>query len=52
MQRLRDYGIKARTAPVELLIRLEAVGRELLFQWSDAAGETGAELVEGYYAIR
>jgi hypothetical protein len=37
---------------VELLIQLEALGRELLFVWSETAGEAGAELVERYYAIR
>ena len=52
VQKLRDYGIKTAEPPVNLLIRLEAVGRELLFHWSDSAGETGARLVESYYAIR
>lgn len=52
VQKLRDYGIKTAEPPVNLLIRLEAVGRELLFRWSDSAGETGARLVESYYAIR
>ena len=52
VQRLRDYGIKAVTPPVKLLIRLEAVGRELLFRWSESAGEEGAQIVERYYEIR
>jgi TRAP-type C4-dicarboxylate transport system substrate-binding protein len=52
MQKLRDYGVKTLQPSVDLLIGLENVGRELLFQWSDAAGETGAHLVEAYYAVR
>jgi TRAP-type C4-dicarboxylate transport system substrate-binding protein len=52
IQKLRDYGLKTAPAPVNMLIQLEAIGRELLFQWSEGAGEAGAELVESYYAIR
>jgi TRAP-type C4-dicarboxylate transport system substrate-binding protein len=52
VQKLRDYGIKTRKPPVGVLIKLEALGRELLFQWSDGAGEAGAKLVGSYYAIR
>ena len=52
VQMLRDYGIKTAQTPVNLLIQLEALGRELLFHWSEGAGEAGAELVEAYYAIR
>jgi TRAP-type C4-dicarboxylate transport system substrate-binding protein len=52
VQKLRDYGLKTAPAPVNMLIQLEAIGRELLFQWSEGAGEAGAELVESYYAIR
>jgi TRAP-type C4-dicarboxylate transport system substrate-binding protein len=52
VQKLRDYGIKTREPSVDVLIRLEALGRGLLFQWSDGAGEIGAQLVEAYYAIR
>lgn len=52
VQKLRDYGMKTLEPPVGVLIQLEALGRELLFLWSDAAGETGAQLVEQYYAIR
>lgn len=52
IQKLRDHGIKTAQVPVNMLIRLEALGRELLFQWSEGAGEAGAELVEAYYAIR
>ncbi len=52
VQMLRDYGIKTHETPVNVLIQLEALGRDLLFQWSDGAGETGARLVEAYYAIR
>lgn len=52
VQKLRDYGIKTRKPPVGVLIQLEALGRDLLFQWSDGAGEAGARLVEAYYAIR
>jgi TRAP-type C4-dicarboxylate transport system substrate-binding protein len=52
VQMLRDYGIKTHETPVNVLIQLEALGRDLLFQWSDSAGETGAKLVEAYYSIR
>jgi TRAP-type C4-dicarboxylate transport system substrate-binding protein len=52
VQMLRDYGIKTHKTPVNVLIQLEALGRDLLFQWSDGAGEAGAKLVEAYYAIR
>lgn len=52
IQKLRDYGIKTAPAPVNMLIQLEAIGRELLFQWSEGAGEAGAELVESFYAVR
>lgn len=52
IQKLRDYGLKTAQAPVNMLIQLEAIGRELLFQWSEGAGEAGAKLVESYYAIR
>jgi len=52
VQKLRDYGIKTREPSVDVLIQLEAMGRGLLFQWSDGAGEIGAQLVEAYYAIR
>jgi TRAP-type C4-dicarboxylate transport system substrate-binding protein len=52
VQKLRDYGIKTRAPSVDVLIQLEAMGRDLLFQWSDGAGEIGAQLVEAYYAIR
>lgn len=52
VQMLRDYGIKTHETPVNVLIQLEELGRDLLFQWSDGAGEIGAELVEAYYAIR
>lgn len=52
VQKLRDYGVKTVEPSVELLIGLEEVGRDLLFRWSDAAGETGAHLVEAYYAVR
>lgn len=52
VQKLRDYGVKTAEPSVALLIQLEALGRDLLFRWSDAAGETGARLVEAYYAIR
>lgn len=51
-QKIRDFGIRTRSPEVNTLIQLEAVGRELLFQWSDSADEKGAELVEKYYAIR
>jgi TRAP-type C4-dicarboxylate transport system substrate-binding protein len=52
VQQLRDYGIKTREPPIGVLIELESLGRDLLFQWSVAAGEVGAQLVEAYYAIR
>lgn len=52
IQKLRDHGIKTARVPVNMLIRLEALGRDLLFRWSEGAGEAGAELVEAYYAIR
>lgn len=52
VQKLRDHAVRTDEPPVGLLIRLEALGRELLFLWSDAAGETGARMVEAYYAIR
>jgi TRAP-type C4-dicarboxylate transport system substrate-binding protein len=52
VQMLRDYGIKTHETPVNVLIQLETLGRDLLFQWSGAAGESGAKLVEAYYAIR
>jgi TRAP-type C4-dicarboxylate transport system substrate-binding protein len=52
IQKLRDYGLKTAPAPVNMLIQLEAIGRELLFQWSEGAGEAGAELLESNYAIR
>lgn len=52
IQKLRDYGLKTTQAPVNMLIQLESIGRELLFQWSEDAGEGGAEVVESYYAIR
>jgi TRAP-type C4-dicarboxylate transport system substrate-binding protein len=52
VQKIRDYGIKTREPDVNVLIQLEAIGRQLLFQWSDNAGEAGAQLVEAYYEIR
>ena len=52
VQELRDNGIKTREPDVAVLIELEALGRELLFQWSEGAGEGGAQVVEAYYAIR
>lgn len=52
VQKLRDYGVKTAEPSVALLIQLEALGRDLLFRWSDGAGEAGALLVEAYYAIR
>lgn len=52
VQMLRDYGIKVVDPPVQFLIELETLGRELLFEWSESAGEAGALLVEDYYAIK
>lgn len=52
VQALRDRGVKTAEPPVGLLIQLETIGRELLFLWSDGAGEEGARLVEDYYAVR
>lgn len=51
-QNLRDRGVKVRTPDVGLVVKLEDLGRELLFLWSEDAGESGAELVEAYYAIK
>jgi len=52
VQKLRDYGMKTDEVPVAMLIQLEEVGRELLLEWSEGAGEAGARLVEAYYELR
>ncbi len=52
VQRLRDYGVKTAEPPVDMAIALDEMGRQLLYLWSETAGETGAELVERYFAVR
>jgi len=52
IQKLRDYGMKILKPTVALQLDLQALGRKLLFAWSQDAGEAGTRLVEDYYAIR
>ncbi len=52
IQMLRDYGMKIIKPTVALQLDLQALGRKLLFSWSQDAGEAGTRLVEDYYAIR
>lgn len=52
IQNLRDRGVKVRTPEARFLVALEDLGRDLLFRWSEAAGEAGAAQVEAYYDIK
>ena len=51
-QNLRDWGVKVREPDTPLLIELEQLGRNVLFTWSQSAGEEGALMVEQYYDIK
>ncbi len=52
IQKLRDQGMHIAKPSVDLQLQLQALGRKLLFSWSQNAGDAGARLVEDYYAIR
>ena len=52
IQILRDYGMQIIKPTVALQLELQVMGRKLLFDWSEGAGDGGARLVEDYYAVR
>ena len=52
VQTLRDYGMKILKPPIALQLELQTLGRKVLFEWSENAGDAGALQIERYYAIR
>ena len=52
IQILRDHGMQIIKPSVALQLELQVLGRKLLYDWSEGAGDGGARMGENYYAVR